>query len=67
MSAADTEWIKSQRSDQNGSCVEMRGHAGTVEVRDTKQHGAGPTLGLTRDQFTTWLAGAKSGEFDRLA
>ena len=63
-----TNWIKATKSGGNGgSCVEMRGHAGTVEVRDTKAHGTGPTLGLTKMQFSAWLAAAKRGEFDTLS
>ncbi len=37
-----------------------------VEVRDTKQHGQGPTLTLGRGAFATWIAGAKAGELDHL-
>jgi hypothetical protein len=44
----------------------MRGHDGLVEVRDTKAHGAGPTLGFTKAEFAAWLDGAKNGEFDHL-
>ena len=61
-----TAWIKASRSGAQNSCVEMRGHAGFVEVRDTKQRGEGPILGLTRAQFAAWLDGAKHGEFDHL-
>ena len=63
-----TNWIKATKSGGNGgNCVEMRGHAGTVEVRDTKAHGTGPTLAFTGSQFTEWLDGAKRGEFDALS
>jgi hypothetical protein len=44
----------------------MRGHDGSVQVRDTKQNGTGPVLNFSPEEFTAWLAGAKSGEFDRL-
>jgi len=62
-----SKWIKSARSSANGSCVEMRQHAAAVEVRDTKQHGVGPTLRLAPVGFAAWIAGAKSGELDHLA
>ncbi|MCE0537136.1 DUF397 domain-containing protein [Kineosporia rhizophila] len=61
-----TQWIKSELSSANGSCVEMRQHAAAVEVRDTKQHGQGPTLRLAPAGFASWIAGAKSGELDHL-
>ena len=65
--STDTPWIKASASGgTGGNCVEMRGHAGAVEIRDTKAQGAGPTLGITKSAFSAWLDGAKSGEFDHL-
>jgi hypothetical protein len=37
-----------------------------VEVRDTKDRGAGPVLRFTLDEYAAWLDGAKRGEFDHL-
>jgi hypothetical protein len=65
MSKPDTSWIKSSRSG-NGDCVEMRRHAGAIEVRDTKDGGQGPTLRFTPSEFRAWLEGAQGGEFDHL-
>lgn len=63
-----SQWIKASKSGGNGGdCVEMRSHAGAVEVRDTKDHGHGPTLRLTPAEFASWLDGARRGEFDHLA
>lgn len=62
-----TQWIKSARSSANGSCVEMRQQTAAVEVRDTKQQGHGPILRLAPAGFSSWIAGAKSGELDHLA
>jgi hypothetical protein len=62
-----TQWIKASRSGSSGECVEMRQHAGAVEVRDTKQQGEGPSLRVSGAAFAAWLEGAKSGEFDHLA
>jgi len=62
----DTPWIKDSRSGNSGDCVEMRSHAGGIEVRDTKQNGQGPVLGFTKAEFAAWLDGAKNGEFDHL-
>ena len=64
---SDTPWIKASRSGDVGSCVEQRRHAGMIEVRDTKDGGAGPTLRFTEAEFAAWLDGAKRGEFDHLA
>ncbi len=61
-----TQWIKASASGANGDCVEMRRDGNAVQVRDTKQRGAGPTLGFTRAEFAAWLDGAKKGEFDHL-
>jgi hypothetical protein len=65
--STDTPWIKASRSGGTGDCVEMRGHDGAVQIRDTKAHGEGPILGFTKSEFAAWLDGAKSGEFDHLA
>jgi hypothetical protein len=63
-----TGWVKASKSGGGGgNCVEMRRCASSVEVRDTKQNGAGPTLGFTPVGFTAWLDAAKRGEFDHLA
>lgn len=61
-----TQWIKASASGANGDCVEMREHAGQVQVRDTKDTGTGPMLGFTKAEFSAWLDGAKKGEFDHL-
>ncbi len=67
MSTTDpTQWIKASASNGGSNCVEMRQHVGAVEVRDTKQNGAGPTLRFTPAEFAAWLDGAKNGEFDHL-
>ena len=66
MSTNDTPWIKATKSDNGGNCVEMRRHDGQVQIRDTKAQGKGPSLTTSRDEFTTWLDGARRGEFDHL-
>jgi hypothetical protein len=63
----DTTWVKALASaDNGGECVEMRNHADAVEVRDTKDHGEGPTLRFTPSEFAAWIDGVKRGEFDHL-
>lgn len=67
MSTDPTQWVKAARSTTNGACVEMRQHAAAIEVRDTKQHGNGPTLRVTPSVFAAWIDAAKNGELDQLA
>ena len=61
-----TSWIKARASDNSWSCVEMRRHGSAIEVRDTKDHGTGPTLRYTSAEWAAFLDGAKKGEFDHL-
>jgi len=62
-----TAWIKSSFSGPTGgNCVEVRGLGGEIEVRDSKQHGTGPSLRFTSAEFGAWIDGAKKGEFDHL-
>lgn len=61
-----TEWVKATASDAHGSCVEMRRHGDRIEVRDTKDEGAGPVLRFTPAEFAAWLDGVRQGEFDHL-
>ncbi|GAA3630776.1 hypothetical protein GCM10022223_55780 [Kineosporia mesophila] len=56
MTSNNTPWIKASAS--TGDCVEMRRHDGLVEVRDTKDQGAGPVLRSAQGGFAVWLAGA---------
>jgi hypothetical protein len=60
-----TTWIKASRSGDSGDCVEMRRHAGGVEVRDSKDP-HGPVLRFTPSEFAAWLDGARKAEFDHL-
>ncbi len=66
MTKDPTQWIKASASGGNGDCVEMRRQQGVVEVRDTKQHGTGPTLRFSTSEFAAWVQGARHGEFDGL-
>lgn len=59
-------WFASSYSDDNGgTCVEVAFLPGWVGVRDSKQHGAGPTLAFTPAEWDAFLAGAQDGEFTR--
>jgi Domain of unknown function (DUF397) len=67
MTTDTTPWVKASRSGGNGgNCVELRRHDGRVEVRDTKDQGAGPILRFTDAEFAAFLHGATHGEFDHL-
>ena len=61
------QWRKSTRSGPNSdNCVEVQTTPGVVNVRDTKDHGAGPVLSFTPDEWQAFLEGAADGEFDLL-
>jgi len=60
-----TPWIKARRSADSGQCVELRRNDQAVEVRDSKNP-AGATLRSSTREFSSWLEGAKKGEFDHL-
>jgi Domain of unknown function (DUF397) len=59
-------WRKSSRC-AHGDCVEVGSRpvaavsAATVAVRDTKHHGAGPSLVFTPDAWRSFVAGVKHG------
>lgn len=57
---SDTGWIKAARSGDEGACVEMRRHAGAVQVRDSKDP-HGPVLRFTASEFAAWLDGRQEG------
>jgi hypothetical protein len=59
----EARWKKSTRSGA-GACVEARIEDGNVQIRDTKDNGAGPILSFTGDEWSAFLGGAKAGEFD---
>jgi len=61
-----SQWVKATKSGPDNACLELRRHAGTVQLRDTKAHGNGPILAFPPTELAAWLAGAKRGEFDGL-
>lgn len=58
------KWFKSTKSGNNGSCVEVRYRSPAIDVRDTKDHGQGPELAFTSQEWSAFVEGAKRGEFD---
>jgi hypothetical protein len=58
-------WVKSSLSYANGNCVEVASlPGGEVGVRNSRDPG-GPVLQFTPDEWHAFLAGARTGEFDR--
>ena len=64
---ADLNWRKSSYSGGNGGdCVEVAQLPdGSHAVRDTKDHGHGPTLRFTAGEWAAFTAAVRTGEFDR--
>lgn len=55
-------WFKSTRSSGNGNCVEVAILDRAVAVRDTKDR-SGPVLLFTPAGWSTFVDGAKNGDF----
>jgi uncharacterized protein DUF397 len=56
-------WLRSSRSNPGG-CVEVRFAENSVQVRDSKDPD-GPVLTFTDREWTAFLDGVRSNEFDR--
>jgi hypothetical protein len=64
LSSLSEVWRKSSFSSTNGSCVEVRRMAASVQVRDTKDR-EGPVLTFAAESWQDFVAGLHHGEFDR--
>jgi hypothetical protein len=54
-------WRKARLSEANGACLEVaRSVHGTIGVRDSKQHGAGPTLDFTPREWAAFMQALRS-------
>jgi hypothetical protein len=63
----DVRWTKSQYSNSTGECVELAALPnGEIGMRNSR-FPEGPVLVYTRGEIAAFLAGAKDGEFDRVA
>jgi hypothetical protein len=57
-------WRRSSRCGTHGSCVEVATlYSGDVAVRDSKAAETGGTLVFTSEEWQSFLAGVKAGEF----
>lgn len=56
-------WQKSTISG-DGGCVEVAYAGGMIGLRDSKDGGSGPVLVFNEREWSAFLAGARSGEFD---
>lgn len=56
MNPSPTGWRKSSHSSVNANCVEINTtHADLIHIRDSKDHGTGPTINVTSRQWSTFL------------
>lgn len=60
-------WRTSSYSQNNAACVDVAVDAGTVYVRDTKDHGCGPVIRFSHSEWQTFLdivTGASNASHD---
>lgn len=56
-------WIKSSKSNNNGSCVEIQAtDQGGVNVRDSKLGDSSPVLTFTANEWDAFVEGVRAGE-----
>ena len=60
----DEAWRKATKSNNNGACAQVRAAEGMVQLRDSKLGEASPILDFTSAEWSAFLDGAKSGEFE---
>jgi len=58
------DWYKSSFCTSSANCVETRMHTdGSVDIRNSRDP-QGPVVSFTKDEWTAFLSGVRSGEFD---
>jgi hypothetical protein len=64
MTNLNEQWRKSTKSGPlTDNCVEVRKVNGTVEIRDTKDQGAGAILSFNEQEWAAFIGGVQDGEF----
>ncbi|WP_326698496.1 DUF397 domain-containing protein [Streptomyces sp. NBC_01754] len=67
MTTETPRWYKSSYSSNGGNCIEVAANLaatqGIVPVRDSKAVD-GPVLSVTAEAFTSFVEGARAGEFE---
>ncbi|MGP4016561.1 DUF397 domain-containing protein [Saccharopolyspora sp. 5N708] len=56
VSPTASAWFKSSYSNPSQACVEIRFGGGAVRVRDSKDHGNGPSIAVPEAEWPTVLA-----------
>ncbi|MDL5205626.1 DUF397 domain-containing protein [Streptomyces sp. ALI-76-A] len=65
-SSLDARWMKSRHSNAEGNCVEVATLVdGGIAMRNSRDPD-GPALVYTPAEVSSFIAGAKEGEFDHL-
>jgi predicted secreted Zn-dependent protease len=59
----ELDWRRSFRCGQHGSCVEIAKLSDGVAIRDGKAGDASPVLTFSHEEWATFVAGVKAGEF----
>ncbi|MCI2417960.1 DUF397 domain-containing protein [Saccharopolyspora sp. K220] len=57
-------WFKSSYSSPSQNCVEIQFADGAVRIRDSKDRGNGPIIGVPRAEWDAFVSGVRDGEFD---
>ena len=55
------DWRTSSRTDNGQACIEVAPTRDAVLVRDTKDHGAGPVIEFSHDQWATFVHDVQQG------
>ena len=63
LGSGDLRWRTAETQRGNGACVEVTSAPGSILVRDSKDQD-GPLLPYSEGSWRTFLAAAKSSQFD---